>query len=94
MDRLVKNDACVIFSATLAIRPARAETARLFMRQLLMGLFRVLPLLFGLGFLAPLMAQVIERTGWIPPAGISPLVLGLVVGGLWGGFATIKGRWL
>lgn len=64
------------------------------MQQILTGLFRVMPLLFGLGFLAPLLAQIIERSGWTPPNGLSPLVLGLLVGGLWGGFATVKGRWL
>lgn len=64
------------------------------MQQILTGLFRVMPLLFGLGFLAPLLAQIIERLGWTPPNGLSPLVLGLVVGGLWGGFATLKGRWI
>ena len=64
------------------------------MQQILMGLFRVMPLLFGLGFLAPLLTQTLIRTGWILPGGISPLLLGLTVGGLWGGYATVRGRWL
>ncbi len=64
------------------------------MQQILTGLFRVMPLLFGLGFLAPLLAQIIERFGWILPNGLSPLALGLAVGGLWGSFATLKGRWI
>jgi ABC-type dipeptide/oligopeptide/nickel transport system permease component len=64
------------------------------MQQILTGLFRVMPLLFGLGFLAPLLAQIIERFGWTLPNGLSPLVLGLMVGGLWGSFATLKGRWI
>ena len=64
------------------------------MQQILTGLFRVMPLLFGLGFLAPLLAQIIERFGWGLPNGLTPLVLGLVVGGLWGSFATLTGRWI
>jgi hypothetical protein len=64
------------------------------MQQILMGVFRIMPLLFGLGFLAPLLTQIIERAGWASPAGLSPLVLGLAVGGAWGGFATLRGRWL
>lgn len=64
------------------------------MQRILMGVFRIMPLLFGLGFLAPLLTQIIARAGWVPPAGLSPLVLGLAVGGAWGGFATLRGRWL
>jgi hypothetical protein len=64
------------------------------MQAVLMGLFRVMPLLFGVGFLAPLLAQIIQRLDWVLPLGLSPIGLGLVVGGLWGAFATVKGRWL
>ena len=64
------------------------------MQQILMGLFRIMPLLFGVGFLAPLLAQILERMNWPAPFGLSPIVFGLLVGGLWGAFATIKGRWL
>jgi hypothetical protein len=52
------------------------------------------PLLFGFGFLAPLIAQIITRIGWVPPAGISPLVIGLAFGGGLGALANIRGRWL
>lgn len=52
------------------------------------------PLLFGLGFLAPLTAQVIERLGWLPPFGLSPLVVGLIVGGTLGGVANWRGSWI
>lgn len=63
------------------------------MQQILMCVFRVMPLLFGLGFLAPLLAQIIVRLGWTPPLGLSPVIIGLTVGGLWGGLATVRGRW-
>ena len=53
-----------------------------------------MPLLFGLGFLAPLIAQVIGLVGWTPPGGLPPIALGLAVGGIWGGYAVWRGRWL
>lgn len=52
------------------------------------------PLIFGLGFLAPLTAQIIERAGWVPPFGVSALVCGLLVGGGLGALANVRGRWL
>ncbi len=64
------------------------------MRMLLGGLFKVMPLLFGLGFLAPLIAQILTLTGWSLPGEIAPLAVGLTIGGLWGGIATLTGRWL
>ena len=41
------------------------------------------PLAFGLGFFAPLIAQILDATGF-DLAGINNLFIGLVVGGLWG----------
>ena len=64
------------------------------MRKALGGLFKVMPLLFGLGFLAPLIAQVLTLTGWALPGGVAPLAVGLAIGGIWGGVATLTGRWL
>lgn len=64
------------------------------MRRYLSGLFKIMPLLFGLGFLAPLIAQSLAMTGWTLPGGIAPLAVGLVIGGVWGGIATLTGRWL
>jgi hypothetical protein len=57
-------------------------------------LLRFQPLIFGLGFLTPLTAQIIERAGWLPPFGLSPLVCGLLVGGGLGALANVRGRWL
>jgi hypothetical protein len=64
------------------------------MRKVLGGLFKVMPLLFGLGFLGPVIAQVVTLAGWTLPGGVAPLAAGMVVGGVWGGFATVTGRWL
>ena len=55
---------------------------------------KLMPLLFALGFLVPVIAQGIERLGWTPPLGLSPLAVGLIIGGGWGLFAQLKGRWL
>lgn len=62
--------------------------------QFVRAILYLQPLLFGLGFLAPLIAQTIERTGWQPPFGLSPLLAGLIVGGSLGGLARIRGQWL
>jgi uncharacterized membrane protein (DUF485 family) len=61
----------------------------------LVGLIlQYMPLIFGFGFAAPLIAQVIERAGWALPFGIAPLAAGLVIGGLWGAHAQFRGRWI
>lgn len=52
------------------------------------------PLLFGIGFLAPLTAQVISALGWTPPFGLSPLAAGLIFGGGYGLIAQVRGRWV
>jgi len=51
------------------------------------------PLLFGLGFIAPLTAQILERLEWQLPFGLTPLIAGLILGAAWGTYAQIKGRW-
>ena len=52
------------------------------------------PLLFGVGFLAPLIAQIIERAGVTPPLGLAPLMVGLIVGPALGLAAKLRGRWI
>lgn len=57
-------------------------------------LFAVMPLLFGVGFIAPLIAQSMAVWGIDPPLGMSHIVFGLAIGGSWGLVANIRGRWL
>ncbi|TFI57960.1 hypothetical protein E2493_12240 [Sphingomonas parva] len=64
------------------------------MQQALKGIFFVMPLLFGIGFIAPVTAELIVLAGIAPPLALSPLAAGLIFGSLWGGYATIKGSWL
>lgn len=62
--------------------------------RLVMLLLQGMPLMFGLGFIAPLIAQSLERA--LPDAGQArwPLVVGLAIGGAWGALANLRGRWL
>lgn len=64
------------------------------MSRLLPLIFRNLTFLFGIGFLAPLIAQVLERTVPSIAATPWPLVVGLLVGGGWGALAQKTGRWI
>ncbi|MEO1553423.1 MAG: hypothetical protein AAFR82_05765 [Pseudomonadota bacterium] len=64
------------------------------MVQIIKAIFYLGPLIFGIGFLAPLVSQTIQAVGWAPPFGLTPLMIGLVVGGLLGGIAQYRGRWI
>ena len=57
-------------------------------------LFAVMPFLFGIGFIAPLTAQLMLLWDISGPFGLSPIAFGLLFGGAWGLYANIKGRWL
>jgi hypothetical protein len=57
-------------------------------------LFAIMPFLFGIGFIAPLIAQSMAVWGWDAPFGMERIVFGLVFGASWGLYATIKGRWI
>lgn len=52
------------------------------------------PVFFGFGLLAPLIAQIIERFDVPVPFGLSPLVIGLIVGPAIGLSAKLRGRWI
>ncbi|MDP1632332.1 MAG: hypothetical protein Q8L66_13025 [Caulobacter sp.] len=64
------------------------------MQSFLGALFKAMPLIFGLGFMAPLIGQSLALTGWPMPGGIAPIWIGLAIGAVWGGVATRTGRWL
>lgn len=57
-------------------------------------LFEIMPFLFGIGFIAPLIAQIMVSQGLSAPFDLSPIALGLAIGGTWGLIANIRGRWL
>lgn len=61
---------------------------------ILKQIFHYGPLLFAFGFIAPLTAQIIERLDWAPPLGVSPLMIGLILATIWGGYAQYRGSWI
>jgi hypothetical protein len=52
------------------------------------------PLFFGLGFIAPLIATLMTRSGLEPSFGLSPIWLGVALGGAWGLYAKFRGSWI
>jgi hypothetical protein len=52
------------------------------------------PLFFGLGFIAPLIATLMTRSGLELPFGLPPLWLGLALGGACGLCAKFRGSWI
>ena len=64
------------------------------MSRILPLIFQNLTFLFGIGFLAPLVAQILERTLPSIAGPPWPLAVGLIIGGGWGALAQMTGRWL
>ena len=54
------------------------------MALLIKRLFDFGPMLFAVGFLTPLIAQIIERMDWTVPWGLSPYLFGFIVAGTLG----------
>jgi hypothetical protein len=64
------------------------------MEKLVETLVKFLPLIFAFSFLVPVIHQAIEYTGIVLPFGLSALHIAIFIGGSWGLFAQIKGRWI
>ncbi len=64
------------------------------MIQAVKTIFYFGPLIFGLGFITPLSAQIIDSMSWTPPLGLSSLMTGLMIGGTLGLLAQLRGRWV
>lgn len=56
--------------------------------------FQLGPLLFGLLFIPPVTAQIIAILEWTPPFGLTPIIAGFMLGGIWGLYAQWRGSWL
>jgi len=52
------------------------------------------PLFFGLGFIAPLIATLMTRSGLELSFGLSPIWFGVALGGAWGLYAKFRGSWI
>ena len=63
-------------------------------RRLVSHLIASGPILFGVGFVAPVFAALVEASGVILPFGIAPLTAGLGIGVLWGAVAAKRGSWI
>ncbi len=57
-------------------------------------IFKYGALIFGVGFMAPLFAELIARAGVALPFGLTPIVAGLILGGGFGLIAQIRGSWI
>jgi hypothetical protein len=64
------------------------------MQHALKVIFFAMPFLFGIGFIAPVTAELMLLVGMDAPFGLSRIGFGLLFGGLWGAYATTKGSWL
>lgn len=52
------------------------------------------PLLFGVGFVAPLVAQTMDACAVRAPAPLTNLQFGLILGLTLGSVAKVRGRWV
>lgn len=52
------------------------------------------PLFFGIGFIAPLIAQSLDASSLSLPIGLSNLQFGLAVGASWGLLTKYRGSWI
>ena len=64
------------------------------MQGVLRQVFQWMPLLFGIGFIAPLIAQTMAYWDVPAPWGLSRVMFGLMIGVPWGLYANLRGRWL
>ena len=53
-----------------------------------------MPFLFGIGFIAPLIAQSMAYWDLAAPFGMSRIMFGLLIGAPWGLYAVLRGRWI
>jgi hypothetical protein len=57
-------------------------------------LFHWMPLIFGIGFIAPLITQTMALWDIAAPFGMSRIGFGLAIGAPWGFYAVLRGRWI
>jgi hypothetical protein len=64
------------------------------MHATLKHLLNWMPFLFGIGFIAPLIAQKMAWWDIAAPFGMSRIAFGLMIGAPWGLYAVLRGRWV
>lgn len=60
----------------------------------LKGVVWMLPLIFAFAFLVPVIDQGMQALGMSAPFGLSTLTFAAIIGGAWGLFAQVSGRWV
>jgi len=64
------------------------------LKAILTPLFNWMPILFGVGFVAPVIAAFLIAGGVTDPLGFVPIHVGLAAGLTWGIIAKFTGRWI
>ena len=64
------------------------------MQSAVKQLFYWMPFLFGIGFIAPLIAQALAYWDMPAPWGMNGIAFGLLIGAPWGLYATLRGHWV
>src|SRR5690606_16629174 len=75
-------------------RRARRRCEQALMQAAVQQLFKWMPFLFGIGFIAPLIAQTMAYWDIAAPFGMSRIAFGLLIGAPWGLYAVLRGRWV
>lgn len=57
-------------------------------------LFHWMPFIFGIGFIAPLIAQTMAWWDIAAPFGMNGIAFGFLIGAPWGLYAVLRGRWI
>lgn len=64
------------------------------MEHVLKTVATALPLIFAFAFLVPVIGQSMQALEITAPFGLSTLTFSLIIGGSWGLFAQVTGRWI
>ncbi|WP_108788771.1 hypothetical protein [Erythrobacter sp. Alg231-14] len=64
------------------------------MERLLKTIAGSLPLIFAFAFLVPVIDQGMQAAQVSAPFGLTTLTTAILIGGGWGVFALLKGRWV
>ncbi len=62
--------------------------------RVLTALYAIGPVLFGIGFLAPVIGELLVLAGYDAPFGQPAIVTGAAIGLAWGAYAQIRGSWI
>jgi hypothetical protein len=64
------------------------------MKPAILFVFKILPFIMGVGFAGPLIGQSLVALGISQIGGVSTMLIGLLIGSIWGAIATRTGRWV